>query len=103
MVGRMPSPRVESAAGVTSCFGNVPLMFLNVSIVDRPAATSDDLRALLNTAAQRSASCEYPSGIILREDWLPSEWEDLIGEAGFAVMLFVFFAHIAALVWDAFK
>ena len=54
---RMPSPRIASAAGVTACFGNVPLMFLNVSIVDRPAATSDDLRALLQTAVQRSASC----------------------------------------------
>ena len=87
MVGRMPSPRIESAAGVTSCFGNVPLMFLNVSIVDRPAATSDDLRALLHTAAERSASCEYPSGVILREDWLPFQWEDLIAEAGLAVLI----------------
>lgn len=87
MVGRLPQPRIEEAAGVVSCFGNVPLIFLNVSVVDRPAATHGELRALLNTVAERSATCQHPSGVILRQDWLPIGWENLIDEAGLAPMI----------------
>ena len=87
MVGRLPSPTIQETDGVVSCFGNVPLIFLNISIVDRPATTRDELRAFLNTAARRAVTCKHPSGVLLREDWLPAGWEDLVKEAGLAPMV----------------
>ena len=87
MVGRLPSPRIEEADGVVSCFGNVPLMFLNISIVDRPAATPQELRRLLDTAAAHRATCAHPAGVLVREDWLPAGWEDVVKGAGLAVAL----------------
>jgi GNAT superfamily N-acetyltransferase len=87
MVGRLPSPRIEEADGVATCFGNVPLVFLNLSIVDRPAASADDLRALLKTSAGRAGACEHPSGVVLCEDWLPAGWEQVTAEAGLAEMM----------------
>ena len=87
MVGRMPSPRIEENDGVVACFGNVPLIFLNVSVVVRPAGTADELRALLNTAAKHSAACEHPSGVVLCEDWMPAGWEEVVKDAGLAPIL----------------
>ena len=87
MVGRMPSPRIEEADGVTVCFGNVPLVFLNVSIVNRPAQTIADLRGLLATAAKYSGAAEHPCGVLVREDWLPAGWEAVVEQAGLAPVL----------------
>jgi GNAT superfamily N-acetyltransferase len=87
MVGRLPSPHIEETDGVVSCFGNVPLIFLNISIVTRPAATGHELRGLLATAAGHRAACEHPTGVLLREDWLPPGWEDVIKDAGLAAVL----------------
>jgi len=87
MVGRLPSPRIEEADGVVSCIGNVPLIFLNISIVDRPSATPQELRGLLSTAAGHRASCEHPSGVLLREDWLPAGWEAVAKDAGLSAIL----------------
>ena len=84
MVGRLPLPTIKEEGGVVSCFGNVPLFFLNLSIVNRPAQTHEELRAFLNTAARHVASCKYPSGVVLRQDWLPAGWENLVDEAGLA-------------------
>ena len=81
MVGRLPSPRIEESAGVTSCFGNVPLIFLNVSIVDRPTTTLDE-GTPFEHGGPAVRDLRDPSVVILREDWLPSRWKDLIGEAG---------------------
>ncbi len=87
LVGRLPSPRIEEADGVVSVFGNVPLIFFNVSILGRSVATHNELHAMLNTAAGRAAGCEQSSGVILREDWLPSGWERLIEGAGLAPVI----------------
>jgi GNAT superfamily N-acetyltransferase len=87
MVGRLPLPHIEDADGVVSCFGNVPLFFLNLSIVGRPAANHDELRAFLRTSARRAAACPYPSGLVLRQDWLPAGWEALVEEASLAPMV----------------
>lgn len=86
MVERLPSSRIEIADGVASCLGNVPLFFLNASILERPATTPDDLRSLLHLTARRSAG-PYPWGVMAREDWLPQGWEPVIGEAGLAVVM----------------
>ena len=87
MVGRLPLPTIKEDDGVVSCFGNVPLIFLNLSIVERPAETDDELRVFLNTAVRHAANCKYPSGVLLRQDWLPAGWENLIREAHFAPMV----------------
>lgn len=60
MVGRLPLPTIKEDDGVVSCFGNVPLIFLNLSIVERPAETDDELRIFLNTAVRHAAICKYP-------------------------------------------
>jgi GNAT superfamily N-acetyltransferase len=83
MVQRLPTARVQEANGVASCMGNVPLYFLNASILLRPAATLDELRILLDAEAELSSWCKFPRGVIIREDWMPSGWEALAHRAGF--------------------
>jgi GNAT superfamily N-acetyltransferase len=83
MVERLPAAKVQEADGIASCIGNVPLFFLNASIFLRPAATLDDLRTLLDTEARLASSCNHPRGVIIREDWVPQGWEDLMKQAGF--------------------
>ena len=87
IVGRLPAHIIEEADGVVSCFGNVPPIFLNISIVGRPAGTHDELRGLLNTAASHAATCHYPSAVLLREEWLPAGWAEVVNEAGLAKIL----------------
>lgn len=87
MVARLPSPRIEDADGVATCFGNVPLIFFNINVLTRPAPTVGELRALLEIATARSAACEHASGVLLREDWMPGGWEQVLGEAGLAPMI----------------
>src|SRR5262249_12830812 len=87
MVGRMPSPRIEDDEYVTTCIGNVPLFFLNVSVLNRPASTHNELRSMLKKAAERNAICRYPCGIIAREDWLPPPNNEVLEEAGLAPMV----------------
>jgi hypothetical protein len=43
MVRRLPSQWFEGAHGVVSSFGNVPLIFLDISTVERSAGTHDQL------------------------------------------------------------
>ena len=82
LVGRLPAHTIEETDGVVSCFGNVPLLFLNISIVTRPAGTNDELRTQLKTAARHASTCKYPAGVLLREDWLPAGWEQPVQETG---------------------
>lgn len=86
IVSRLPSSHIDIADGVASCLGNVPLFFLNASVLQRPATSPDDLRALLKIVAERSAG-PHPWGVMVREDWLPQGWEPLIEEAGLAVVM----------------
>lgn len=82
LVGRLPAASLQHADGVASCYGHVPLMFFNLWIADGPVATPDELRAILKTAAGRP--CEHPTGGVLREDWLPTGWEEVLQERGLA-------------------
>jgi GNAT superfamily N-acetyltransferase len=87
MVERLPAPSVEDQDGIASCFGNVPLIFLNVSVVTRPAADGGDLRELLRRVRDRGSRCEHPWGVVLRVDWMPEGWEQILGEAGLTPIL----------------
>jgi GNAT superfamily N-acetyltransferase len=87
MVGRMPQPTIREEHGIVSCFANVSLTLLNVSIVTRPAETSRELRALLDTAADHAEACTHPTSVLLREDWLPTGWVYLVAEAGLSPMI----------------
>lgn len=87
MVGRLPGSEIESGDGVGSCFGNVPLIFFNVSILERPAANADELRALLDVAARRAKRSSFPAALMLREDWAPKGWQDVAASYGLAPML----------------
>jgi len=87
MVGRLPSPYVESGAGVATCFGNDSLMFFNVSLIERPAAGAEDFRGLLGTVAARAKHCPHASALVVREDWAPADWEALLAEGGWAKMM----------------
>ena len=80
MTGRLPQPIIIEDDGVSSCFGNVPLALLNISIVDRAAESHNDLRDLLHTAATHADACKHPSCVLVREDWLPAGWESLLEE-----------------------
>ena len=84
MVGRLPAPTLKEGDGVVTYFGNVPLLFFNLSVVERPAATFAELRGLLKTAGERAAMCEHPSGVVLRSDWMPAGWEAILKELGLA-------------------
>jgi hypothetical protein len=87
MAGRLPSSIIQEADGVASCMANVPLFFLNASILLRPAATIDELQAQLDVAAKLAAGCEHPRGVIVREDWMPSGWESVMQKAGLVPVL----------------
>jgi GNAT superfamily N-acetyltransferase len=87
MTSRFPDSRIEDGDDVVSCMGNVPLLFFNLWVQQRPAATVDELLALFTKAAERSAKCAYPAGGVLREDWLPSGWEGVAASCGLAPMM----------------
>jgi GNAT superfamily N-acetyltransferase len=72
---------------VVSCFGNVPLIFFNVSILERPALSADELRALLDVAAQRAKKSSFPAALMLRDDWVPEGWQDVAASYGLAPTL----------------
>lgn len=84
IVSRLPLANIQHADGVASCYGHVPLMFFNLWIADHPAATKDELRTILQTAAGRTSA--HPTGGVLREDWLPVGWEEVLPESGLAPM-----------------
>lgn len=84
---RFESSSFEQRDGVASCFGHVPLLFFNLSILSRPASTPDAFRGQLRTAASHGATCAHPTGIVLQEDWMPAGWEAVLAEEGLAPMM----------------
>jgi len=87
MVGRMPQPIIREDHDIVSCFGNVPLLLLNISIVGRRAESRRELRAFLQTAAEHADACTYPSSVLLCEEWLPAGWENVVADVGLAPMI----------------
>ncbi len=87
MASRFPSPVLVEEDGVAVCFGNVPLIFLNLWVQSRPAGTPEELASLLAAGGRRAAACEYPAGGILREDWLPEGWEAQVDALGLEQMM----------------
>ena len=71
---------------MVSCFGHVSQVFFNASIIKRPSATHQELRACLGTAAERAGIVHIPA-VLVRQDWLPSEWESVIQDFGFVAMV----------------
>lgn len=84
LVARFPGARIEQADGVATMFANIPLPFLNVSVLDRPAVTAKSMAAALDIAKQRAATCVHPSMIALSEDWVPGDWEQIATRHGFS-------------------
>ena len=68
-------------------FGHVPLTFLNLSVLDRPAVDAEDLRGLLAVAKGRAGACEHGSLLGICEAWAPAGWERVAAEQGFALAL----------------
>ncbi len=85
MVGRLPAASLQHSDGVATCYGHVPLLFFNLWIADRPVSTPEELGAILQTAAGRASA--HPTGGVLREDWLPAGWEEVLKESGLAPMM----------------
>ena len=73
--------------GVASMFAHVPLSFMNMSILDRPAADAADLRSLLTIARERATLCAHPSVAALCDACVPKGWESIASEEGFQVGL----------------
>jgi GNAT superfamily N-acetyltransferase len=84
---RLPSPRFEETDGVACCFGDVPNLFLNLWVQVQPTATADQLKELLAAAKNKAIASEHPVGGVLREDWLPSGWEDLASRHGYSPLV----------------
>ena len=84
---RFRSPLIGEGDGIAHSFGNVPLLFFNAWIQTRPASTPTEMRSLLQTGIERAATCSYPAAGILRPDWLPAGWEELVREAGLAPLM----------------
>ena len=61
MVGRLPGGRIEHDGGLATIFGHVPMPFLNLSAIDRFLVEEAELRAVLQLAKARAASCPYGS------------------------------------------
>jgi ribosomal protein S18 acetylase RimI-like enzyme len=87
MTSRFPAPEIEEAGVITTCFGNVPLLFFNLWIQQKPALTEEEFRVMLSLAKERAARCPQPSGGVLREDWLPLGWEAMAADYELAPML----------------
>lgn len=83
MVGRLPSPHIEETDDAVSCFGNVPLIFLNASVIVRPAESLEEFRKLLQSVIDRAKSAStHAAGIVVREDWMPEGWESVVHDLG---------------------
>ncbi len=82
MVGRLPGHRIEQAGGVASMFGNVPMPFLNFSMLDRRFADLDDLNSALGIARAAAAGCAHGSMLAFCSGWLSQGWEAAFDAAG---------------------
>jgi len=87
MVSDLPGTNIGHDNGITSCFCDVPNLFFNVWMHDGPVSDEAHLRRLLREGKARSASWHQTSGGLLREDWLPLNWENVLADEGMAVMM----------------
>jgi len=87
MVGRFPGAKIEHAENVATMFAQLPLPFLNISMLDRPLAAAPDLRAALTVIKDRAKYCKHDSLVALCEPWVPPNWEHVATEEGFALAL----------------
>jgi ribosomal protein S18 acetylase RimI-like enzyme len=82
MTGRIPEGRLDRLEGVTIPWGDVPLPFFNLCIVDTPCADGDDLRRRLDATLAHVADERHPWMVCLCEEWVPENWRDVIADAG---------------------
>jgi ribosomal protein S18 acetylase RimI-like enzyme len=87
MTGRFAGSDFQIDRGVSSTFANIPLLFMNFSIQNRPAADKDDLRLMLQRMQQRAKECPHPSVAGLCEEWIPEAGVSIAAEAGFTFAL----------------
>ena len=87
LVGRLPTSAIEHADGVATTFGNVPLSFLNLSILDRPVADAAHLKAALGIAIERARACRHASLVAFCSGWAPADWADVVAQAGLKLSL----------------
>ena len=83
MVSRFPAAEIKHEDGVATMFANLPLPFLNVSVLDQQMDKTS-LHHAFAIAKQRAANCKYGSMLGLCEDWVPEEWERIATEQGFS-------------------
>jgi len=84
MTGRLPAPQYEESNALVSCFCDVPSFFFNVWIPLDPATTPETLQAVVAAGAARARAAAHPVGGLLREDWLPANWQELVAQQGYA-------------------
>jgi len=87
LVGRLPGSKIDHAKGVATMFAHVPLPFLNISMPDCPLTTAEQLRRALTVVRDRAKTCEHGSLLAMCEPWVPTEWEPVALEEGFAMAL----------------
>lgn len=87
MAGRLPGSSMQFGDGVATIFGNVPMPFLNISIVERSAANGGEFRKALGVAVARAKAAPHPSLVALCEEWLPADWKEIAAEQGLAPMM----------------
>lgn len=83
MVNRFPGGHIHHTDGVATMFANLPLPFLNVSVLDRPV-DEKSMHDALALARRRAATCAHHSMLALCEDWVPKDWESIATEQGFS-------------------
>lgn len=84
MTGRMPAATLAEEGGLVTCFANIPMFFLNMSIYDQPIAKPDDLGPILTRARQRAEHSEHGWFHALCTDLIPPGWETIAEQHGFA-------------------
>lgn len=84
LTARLPAPQYEASDDLVSCFCDVPSFFFNVWIPLSPTTTPEALQSVLTAGATRARAAAHPVGGLLREDWLPANWQDLVVQHGFA-------------------
>lgn len=87
MTGTLPTPHHENADGITSCFCDVPNLFFNLWFQVKPTRNEYEFRKLLKAGKKRMESWHQPVGGILRDDWLPDDWEAIMADEGMTVMM----------------
>ncbi|HRE43945.1 MAG TPA: GNAT family N-acetyltransferase [Terricaulis sp.] len=83
MTGRLPGSQFKEADALVSCFCDVPSFFFNVWIPTAPTAAPEAFENVLREGVSRAQSAAHPVGALLREDWLPADWQALAANHGF--------------------